>query len=387
MDAALVHITELAAAADSGARLNLITQLRKVADSLEDTTGTIHRLGHIELQKAMIQVGYDLDIFRRIVEAKDVKTVEELSRETGGEPELIKRILRYYAAINVVNEVSQGTYTCTNLTKNLNETVTRAAMQHYYGLCSPMYQAIPSYLKNNTYINPVDETHTPFHDGWRTRVNPFQWMAEHPEQLEHSSTYMAIRRQTELSWMMVYPVDEEVSGVTDPEQPLYVNISGGIGENCAQFRQRYPDVRGRIILQDLPATIAQSLPTPGVEKMAHDYLQPQPVKGAKFYFVRGVPHYNAPHNVKKLFKNIKAAMAPGSILLVDETVLPETGVGFIAASIDLTMLGAFASMERTEREWRILIESVGLELVRTYSYNRLDNECVMDIRLPRSAGT
>ncbi|RYP00582.1 hypothetical protein DL764_006456 [Monosporascus ibericus] len=109
------------------------------------------------------------------------------------------------------------------------------------------------------------------------------------------------------------------------------------------------------------------------------------LKGAKFYFMRGVPHNYPPYRVRKLFENIKVAMAPDSVLLVDETVLPATGVGFIAASIDLTMLGAFASMERTEVEWRELVESAGLELVRTYTYNALDNEYVMDICLPSSA--
>lgn len=74
-------------------------------------------------------------------------------------------------------------------------------------------------------------------------------------------------------------------------------------------------------------------------------------------------------------------MAEDSILLVDETILPLSGVGFIAAAIDLTMLGAFASMERTEAEWRQLVESVGLKLVKAYPYNEADNEFVMDIRL------
>lgn len=101
--------------------------------------------------------------------------------------------------------------------------------------------------------------------------------------------------------------------------------------------------------------------------------------------MRGVPHNHPPHKVKLLFSNIKDAMVPDSVLLVDETVLPESGVGFIASSIDLTMLGAFASMERTEAEWRELAESAGLELTRTYTYNALENETVMELRLPKVA--
>lgn len=121
--------------------------------------------------------------------------------------------------------------------------------------------------------------------------------------------------------------------------------------------------------------------------MAHDFFEPQPIRGAKFYFMRGVPHNHPPHRVRRLFQHIREAMAPDSVLLVDETVLPSTDVGFIAASIDLTMLGAFASLERTETEWRSLAESVGLDLVRSYTYNALENETVMELRLPLKTNT
>lgn len=77
-------------------------------------------------------------------------------------------------------------------------------------------------------------------------------------------------------------------------------------------------------------------------------------------------------------------MMPESVLLIDEMVFPEMGVSFNAASIDMTMLGAFASMERTEAQWRKTFEDVGLELVRAYTYYPPNYETVMDVRLPRS---
>lgn len=223
--------------------------------------------------------------------------------------------------------------------------------------------------------------------GWNTRKQPFDLMLTLPGAMEHFHTYMALRRQAELSWLNVYPVHEETAGLTDPERALYVNVGGGIGHQCAQFREKYPDIPGRIILQDLPDTIARALPTAGVENMAHDFFEPQPVRGAKFYFMRGVPHNHPPHRVRLLFERIREAMAPDSVLLVDETVLPTMDVGFIAASIDLTMLGAFASLERTEAEWRSLAESAGLDLVRIYTYNALENETVMELRLPLKMDT
>jgi hypothetical protein len=77
-------------------------------------------------------------------------------------------------------------------------------------------------------------------------------------------------------------------------------------------------------------------------------------------------------------------MGPESILLVDELVLPESGVNYIAASIDMTMLSAFAAMERTEAQWREMFAEVGLELVHTYTYYPEGYESVMDVRLPRT---
>jgi hypothetical protein len=89
---------------------------------------------------------------------------------------------------------------------------------------------------------------------------------------------MALRRKPDLSWLSVYPVVEETRS-WDPERPVFVNVGGGVGHQCAQFKEKFPDVPGRVILQDMPHSIAQALPTPGVENMVHDFFQPQPVKG------------------------------------------------------------------------------------------------------------
>lgn len=249
------------------------------------------------------------------------------------------------------------------------------------------YQATPDYLKENGYQNPTDETNTAIQKGWNTRSQAFEIMLTIPGAMKSFHTYMALRRQAELSWLTVYPVREETSSLVDPQRPLYVNIGGGIGHQCAQFKDKYPDIPGRVILQDLPDTITLALSTPGVENMAHNFFDPQPIKGAKFYYMRGVPHNHPPHRVRQLFERVKDAMSPDSIFLVDETVLPATGVSFIAASIDLTMLGAFASLERTEDEWRLLAENVGLELTRVYTYNALENESVIELRLPSEKGS
>lgn len=127
----------------------------------------------------------------------------------------------------------------------------------------------------------MDELHTAFQDAWKTPLHAFQWFAENNSHLTYFNDYMALRRKPELSWLSVYPVAQEVEGwdSKDNSRAIYVNIGGGIGHQCKQFKEKYPDLPGRVILQDLPHSIAKALPTPGVENMEHDFFQPQPIKG------------------------------------------------------------------------------------------------------------
>jgi hypothetical protein len=92
-------------------------------------------------------------------------------------------------------------------------------------------------------------------------------------------------------------------------------------------------------------------------------------------------HNHPDHKVRQLLEHTKSVMEADSVMLLDEMVLPETGVNAYATSMDLVMMSAFAAMERTESQWQKLIESVGLRLVKTYVYNPISYESVMDVRL------
>lgn len=147
-----------------------------------------------------------------------------------------------------------------------------------FATVSPQYQALPRFLERTGYQNPSDEIHTVFQDAWSTSLHGFQWFAEHPQNLAYFNDFMAFRRQPELSWLTVYPVQEMAHDI-GAEKPLYVNIGGGVGHQCAQFKEKYPDIKGRVILQDLRHSIEKALPTPGVENMSYDFFDPQPIHG------------------------------------------------------------------------------------------------------------
>ncbi|KAI1141460.1 S-adenosyl-L-methionine-dependent methyltransferase [Hypoxylon sp. FL0543] len=380
MDAAIASIKQLASTATPDGRRQIIATLHDAASSLEDSNDTIHRLGYLHLQTAAVKIGFDLSLFEYLSEAGEPLTLEQIAQKTGADKRFLGRYMSYLASVGTVEQVTKDQYAANNVTENLTEKVAVAGISHCFETIGPQYQELPAFLRKTAYRNPEDELHTVSQDAWKTPLHHFAWLGTQPEKLRYFNDYMAFRREAELSWLSVYPVAEETRGWS-PDKPVYVNIGGGIGHQCAQFKEKYPNVPGQVILQDLPHSIEKALPTPGVQNMVHNFFEPQPIKGAKFYFFRGVMHNHPDHKIRQILLNTKAAMAPESVLLLDEWVLPESGVNAYAASMDLTMMVAFAAMERSEAHWREILADVGLNIVKIYRYNPVSYESVMDVRL------
>lgn len=55
-----------------------------------------------------------------------------------------------------------------------------------------------------------------------------------------------------------------------------------------------------------------------------------------------------------------------SRLLISEFVLPDTGAALLPASLDFLMMTLMGGIERTESQWRSLLDSVGLEIVKIW---------------------
>lgn len=146
-------------------------------------------------------------------------------------------------------------------------------------------------------------------------------------------------------------------------------MGGNTGQDILGFHKAHPNLPGRLIIQDLPATI-QSLDTAKlepVEAMAHDFFTPQPVKGAKAYYMKMVLHDWPDTQCREILSNIKPAMERGhSKILINEIVIPETGADWFATSVDMLMMVTHSAAERRENDWRELLESVGLKIVKIW---------------------
>ncbi|KAG4030616.1 hypothetical protein MFRU_011g00740 [Monilinia fructicola] len=142
-----------------------------------------------------------------------------------------------------------------------------------------------------------------------------------------------------------------------------------MGQQCARLAARFPELENRIVLQDRPETIKIAPSIKGVKAMAHDFFTPQVVIGADFYYLRTVLHDWEDSEAVQILKNLVPAMAPGSKILIDDMVLPNIGVHWWAACLDLHMYAKHGAMERNEEQWYSLLGKAGLQIleIKTYS--------------------
>ncbi|MCJ1332209.1 hypothetical protein MMC10_008901 [Thelotrema lepadinum] len=224
---------------------------------------------------------------------------------------------------------------------------------------------MPAFFEKHGYKDLTDSHDTIFNEAWSTKQDCFQWVASHPTKFENLNLYLASRRENQTTWVDLYPLS---TSDLSSERALFVDVGRSIGHSCAEFKAKYPDLPGRVILQDLQFSIEHALPTAGVEKMVHDFTTPQPIKGAKYYYMRIVLHDWADDKCRVILGHIKDVLAPDSTILIDDIVAPNKGVNWQVSQLDLTMMMASASRERTESQWQDLFDSAGLKVVKRVVY-------------------
>lgn len=230
---------------------------------------------------------------------------------------------------------------------------------------------LPEYFHTKGWESPSDAFDGPFQFAIES-PHYFDFLSSNPyyQQAFNKTMTMSFRRRGK-DWFDVFPVADRLRVPRDAD-PLLVDIGGGQGEDLKKFKGRFPTMPGKLFLQDLPAVVqgVQDLPA-GIEVQDHDFFQVQPVKNAKVYFMRTVLHDWPDKQAAQILGQVRDAMGPDSILLISETMLPESGALLSSVLSDMQMMGSFASLERTEAQWRALFEQAGLELVQTW----LPDEC------------
>ena len=58
------------------------------------------------------------------------------------------------------------------------------------------------------------------------------------------------------------------------------------------------------------------------------------------------------------------------MIFIDELILANSKAYYQAAEMDLTMMITLAGAERTDKQWRALIDAAGLKIKEIFTYNK-----------------
>ena len=216
---------------------------------------------------------------------------------------------------------------------------------------------------------------------------------------------MAGQREGRANWLDFFPFEEHILKVFKggEDSVMLVDVGGTRGHEIQAIKERHPSLPGRLILQDLPDTVAQALPVQGMQSMAHDFFNPQPVKGtdqstwahayprdfhrlsikagARAYYLRSILHDWPDEKCQIIISQLAAVMTKGySKIILNEMVVPDQVANLLAVQVDIAMMTVCAAMERTERQWREVVDSAGLKAERIWT-DVPEAESIMEVGL------
>ncbi|KAL4887927.1 S-adenosyl-L-methionine-dependent methyltransferase [Aspergillus ambiguus] len=357
-------------------RCKLRDTARALADALETPRERLIRQCWSQLTEfAAIETAINLGIFEFLAQSKQPVSASELARSSNADPVVLSRILKHLGATGVITETGPDTYRGTNFSHTLSVEKYADGYPVIAKWFYPAIFAIPEFLKKNNYCNPTDPSNSAFHLGHNTEKHIFQCAQEDATFAKQFGNHMAVYRQGRPSWMDqgFYPVTERLVEGADvkAQDVLLVDMGGSIGHDISEFRRKWPNAPGRLVLQDLPEVIqgAKGLHS-SIEPMAHDFFTEQPIKGARAYYLHSVLHDWPDEMCLKILANLVPALRPGySKVLINENLIPPTEAQYETTGLDCIMM-AIASTERTESHWTQLIESAGLKIVKIWTVHK-----------------
>ncbi|CAD6578655.1 MAG: hypothetical protein ASARMPREDX12_008924 [Alectoria sarmentosa] len=367
-------IAEVAAAADKDgqgddpkAHALLLNSIQRLQLAAEKPPETANRILYQPPTNAALRIAVELGLIDAVAARKDDPiTAHQLAIQQSTEELLVIRVMRAITAMGLCNEPGPGLYSPNQVTRELATVGLRGGVK--YDSFMPAAANVVKCLHQNEIRSPREAKETPFFSA--NNATFFEWLKENPQQRNSFDSYMGINRKENLAWCEVFPITDQFSASlrADPRAVLLVDVGGSHGHDLLKFKERCPDLPGRLILQDLPEKInSLSGELSGIEKMAYNFYDHQPVKGARVYFFGAICHDWPDDDCVKFLSNTATAMERDySTLLIRDLVVPETGASVRTAAKDIQMMSLFAGMERTESQWINLLSLCGLSLVRIW---------------------
>ncbi|KAF5677833.1 hypothetical protein FCIRC_6654 [Fusarium circinatum] len=302
-------------------------------------------------------------------EGGGTKTIDELAKLTGRdvEPNLLRRLFRLLAAFYVVEETDVDTFKPTPFSYAIGDesTKVRASLEAATYQYISSGQNLPKYLAKIGYKVPTAAEDNNYACSDPDGLNFFGRLQKSPECYEAFTGHMEAWTSWKTPWTKIYDPSKLIEGA-DLAKPLVVDVGGNTGIDISHVLKAGLDLpKGALVLQDLPEIIERADVDEKITAMVHDFFKPQPIKGARAYFMHAVLHDWPDAQATQLLRNTKDAMTKGySKLFVYDIVLPPTGASISQTTMDVQMMSLLSASERTKSQWEELLTGAGFKIVK-----------------------
>ena len=162
----------------------------------------------------------------------------------------------------------------------MSDIITKMSYSRNFNI--PILSRLPEYFERHGFKTHDDAYNSPFQYVMGTKPHYFDWLQSQPRFQSAFNTAMGMSRLNRgEEWFESYPVEEKLV-VKESSDPLLDDIAGGRGHDLIAFNKKFPNLGGKLILQDLPIVVddIKGLPS-GIEAMKHDFFEPHPLKVPK----------------------------------------------------------------------------------------------------------
>ncbi|KAK3998090.1 S-adenosyl-L-methionine-dependent methyltransferase [Cladorrhinum sp. PSN332] len=391
VDKLVEQIRTVASQANEAGRSKLLKALREVQPALETPWDLPMRLAGVHFEISIIKIGQDLKIFRSLTDASSSSTPSALSPQQiaamspcpTASPLLVSRLARHLAAMHMIAQTGPDEFAANSATRALATEKSEGTVEIYMLGSGRVTPVLPEFFKSNGYQDVTSKSQTPFQFAFGTDRTWFEYLGESAERSKWLQQLMLVLGE-EGAWYDTaisacggggegFSFEKEIEGFNDRGKTVLVDVAGGFGQQCAGLIAGLPhlgqQLKGRLVVQDLASTVEIGIRHEGVQVQVRDLFAEQPVKGARFYYLRNVLHNWPDEECVEILKKLVEAFGEESQILVDDIVLPDGGGAVATATnYDWVMMTFMGARERTAREWGLIFDEAGLRVLRSVVY-------------------
>lgn len=281
------------------------------------------------------------------------KTAEELAAVTNTHAPSLYRVLRALASVGVFVEDDNHRFGLTPIAATLQ---TDAPVSLRFMAIAEL--GAEHYLGWGNLMHSVKTGNTAFERA--TGMSLWDYYAQHREDSKFFD-----RAMTDLTATVV---EAFLENYDFSSLSTVVDVGGGRGSLIAAILKANSTLKG--ILFDVPTVIEEALPqleangvTDRCALVAGNFFESVPV-GGDAYLLKWIVHDWDDEKALAILKNCHQAMPDNSRLLLIEQVISPGNEPSLGKLLDLNMLVMMGGRERTEAEFRSLLQAAGFQLTR-----------------------